>query len=167
MPRALPAGARTTGRGVQLKPCERAGRHFKSIAEGFGDVRPFFRAADGEVSPSTSLRAILAFCASALVSTPALAPSGSGAIVSGSIAAAVTSDDTNASFAGSVGYRFNRVIGFGVELTSTRERSTCAALPAGDRSRRCGRQLSFPQSPASTCVDGLPVSVTSSNSMRI
>ena len=61
---------------------------------------------------------ILAFCAAALVSSPARAQDGSGAIVSGSIAAAVTADDTNASLAGAVGYRFNRVIGLGVELTS-------------------------------------------------
>jgi hypothetical protein len=46
------------------------------------------------------------------------AQSGSGAVTSGSVAAAVVDAGTSVSLAGSVGYRFNRVRGLGVEITS-------------------------------------------------
>jgi Outer membrane protein beta-barrel domain len=67
------------------------------------------------------VRVVLALCLAtlvSLVSSPVRAQPNAGAIVSGSIAAAVTQDATNVSFAGAAGYRFNRVIGLGVELTS-------------------------------------------------
>jgi opacity protein-like surface antigen len=60
----------------------------------------------------------------ALFASPAGAQSTSGAIASGSIAAAVASNGTDVSPAGSVGYRFNRVIGLGVELTWIKLRTT-------------------------------------------
>src|SRR5262245_41728210 len=47
----------------------------------------------------------------------AWAQSPSGAIASGSVAAAVDGGDTHVSAAGSLGYRFNRAMGIGVELT--------------------------------------------------
>jgi len=53
----------------------------------------------------------------ALHASPARAQLAAGAIASGSVAAAVDGSSTDASLAGSVGYRFNRMIGFGVELT--------------------------------------------------
>ena len=52
-----------------------------------------------------------------LAAAPASGQSPSGAIASGSVAAAVDGGGTNVSFGGSLGYRFNRVIGMGVELT--------------------------------------------------
>jgi opacity protein-like surface antigen len=55
---------------------------------------------------------ILVFLAS-----PARAQSDAGAIAGGSVAAAVVEAGTNVSVAGSLGYRFNRVIGLGVEMT--------------------------------------------------
>jgi opacity protein-like surface antigen len=55
--------------------------------------------------------------------SPALAQSTSGAIASGSLAAVVDDSGTDVSVAGSLGYRFNRVIGMGVELTWMRPKS--------------------------------------------
>jgi opacity protein-like surface antigen len=52
-----------------------------------------------------------------LLASPARAQPDSGAIASGSSAAAVVNGRANVSVAGSLGYRFNRVIGLGVELT--------------------------------------------------
>lgn len=43
-----------------------------------------------------------------------------GAVVSGSVSAATSEGETGASFAGAVTYRFNRVIGLGVELAHVR-----------------------------------------------
>jgi opacity protein-like surface antigen len=57
----------------------------------------------------------VAMCASS--ATPARAQSTSGAIVTGSAAASVANNGTDLAVAGSMGYRFNRVIGLGVELT--------------------------------------------------
>ena len=53
----------------------------------------------------------------ALLASPALAQSDAGAIASGSVAAAVVDSGANVSVAGSLGYRLNRVIGLGVEVT--------------------------------------------------
>ena len=60
------------------------------------------------------LFAVLTF---AMSERPARAQSTTGAIASGSAAAAVANNGTDLSLAGSMGYRFNRVIGLGVELT--------------------------------------------------
>jgi opacity protein-like surface antigen len=62
-------------------------------------------------------RVLIAAGALVLVSSPASAQSSSGALASGSVAAAVAGNGTDVSLAGSLGYRFNRVIGLGVELT--------------------------------------------------
>jgi hypothetical protein len=48
---------------------------------------------------------------------PARAQSASGAVANGSVAAAVDGAGTDVSVAGSLGFRFNRVMGLGVELT--------------------------------------------------
>ena len=55
--------------------------------------------------------------------SPAAAQSTSGAIASGSAAAVVDDSGTDLSLAGSLGYRFNRVIGMGIELTWMRPKS--------------------------------------------
>jgi opacity protein-like surface antigen len=57
----------------------------------------------------------------------AAAQSSSGAIASGSVAAVVDDSGTDLSLAGSLGYRFNRVIGMGVELTWMRPKSAVAS----------------------------------------
>ena len=46
-----------------------------------------------------------------------LAASAQGAVVHASTAAAIGDSNTGVAFGGGVGYRFNRVLGFGVELT--------------------------------------------------
>jgi hypothetical protein len=51
------------------------------------------------------------------LASPARAQSASGAIVNGSVAAAVDGSGTDVSAAGFLGFRFNRVVGLGVELT--------------------------------------------------
>ena len=67
---------------------------------------------------TTCARAPMIAAISLILVAPAHAQSGSGAVASGSVAAAVVDAGTSTSIAGSVGYRFNRVIGLGVELTS-------------------------------------------------
>jgi opacity protein-like surface antigen len=52
----------------------------------------------------------------AVLGGPAIA-SAQGPLVHGSVAAAGSDDTTSPSFAGGVAYRFNRALGFGVELT--------------------------------------------------
>src|SRR5580704_18023637 len=51
------------------------------------------------------------------LASPVRAQSAPGVIASGSIAAAVDGAGTDVSGAGSLGFRFNRVMGLGVELT--------------------------------------------------
>ena len=51
------------------------------------------------------------------LASPARAQSASGAIANGSVAAAVDGAGTDVSVAGSLGFRLNRVMGLGVELT--------------------------------------------------
>jgi opacity protein-like surface antigen len=51
------------------------------------------------------------------LASPARAQSAPGAIANGSVAAAVDGGGTDVSVAGSLGFRFNRVLGIGVELT--------------------------------------------------
>src|ERR1700680_4777494 len=58
------------------------------------------------------------------LASPARAQSGSGAIANGSVAAAVDGPGTDVSVAGSLGFRFNRVVGLGVELTWMNLKST-------------------------------------------
>jgi opacity protein-like surface antigen len=52
-----------------------------------------------------------------LLASSALAQPDAGAIAGGSLATAVVDSGANVSAAGSLGYRFNRVIGLGVEVT--------------------------------------------------
>jgi opacity protein-like surface antigen len=52
-----------------------------------------------------------------LLASSARAQSDAGTIASGSLAAGVVDGGAHASIAGSLGYRFNRVIGLGIELT--------------------------------------------------
>jgi opacity protein-like surface antigen len=59
---------------------------------------------------------VMAMAMLALIVSPARAQLAAGAIASGSVAAAVDGG-TDASVAGSLGYRFNRMIGLGVEVT--------------------------------------------------
>jgi hypothetical protein len=77
-----------------------------------------------------------------LLASPARTQSDAGAIASGSVAAAVLDSGTNASgtsvsVAGSLGYRFNRVIGLGVEVTYIPCQRRC------HRTLRRGGQLPF------------------------
>jgi hypothetical protein len=71
---------------------------------------------------SSSARLAVTVWILVLLASSAGAQSDAGAIASGSVAAAVLDSGTNASgtnvsVAGSLGYRFNRVIGLGVEVT--------------------------------------------------
>jgi opacity protein-like surface antigen len=50
--------------------------------------------------------------------TPTAAAPGQGAIIAGTISGAAIDGGTDISLAGSIGYRVNRALGFGVELTS-------------------------------------------------
>lgn len=66
----------------------------------------------------TCARAPMIAAISLILVAHAHAQSGSGAVTGGSVAAAVVDAGTSTSVTGSVGYRFNRVMGLGVELTS-------------------------------------------------
>lgn len=58
-----------------------------------------------------------------------------GALVQGTVAAAVSGDDTSAAFGGAVGYRFNRVLGLGVDIshvTGVEPRFAHINLPRGN-----------------------------------
>jgi opacity protein-like surface antigen len=68
------------------------------------------------MTPRYAARLFVAVCV-LMLAARAGAQSGAGAIASGSVAAALDSSSTDVSLAGSLGYRFNRVIGLGVELT--------------------------------------------------
>jgi opacity protein-like surface antigen len=52
-----------------------------------------------------------------LLASPGLAHAQSGAIVNGAVGAAVVDNATNLEISGGVGYRFNHVMGFGIEFT--------------------------------------------------
>ena len=61
---------------------------------------------------------VLATMAGVLLAGAAAADAGQGAIASGVVAATSIESSTKASFSGAVGYRFNRVMGLEVEVTS-------------------------------------------------
>jgi opacity protein-like surface antigen len=61
-------------------------------------------------------RGITCVTVASLLAVPAIARA-QGALVSGSVAAAVSDDTTSPAFGGGVTWRFNRVLGMGVELT--------------------------------------------------
>lgn len=52
-----------------------------------------------------------------MLARPGLVQAQSGAVVSGAVGVGVVDDATDLEVSGSIGYRFNRAIGFGLELT--------------------------------------------------
>jgi opacity protein-like surface antigen len=66
---------------------------------------------------TTQARVAMAVGTLVWLASPARAQSASGAIASGSVAAAVDGAGTDVSVAGSLGFRFNRVMGLGVDFT--------------------------------------------------
>jgi opacity protein-like surface antigen len=61
-----------------------------------------------------ALASAFTLAACIMTATPARAQ---GALVQGTVAAAVANDKTSPGFSGGIGYRFNRALGFGVEVT--------------------------------------------------
>jgi len=71
--------------------------------------------------------AVIAVTAFVLIASPASGQPAAGAIASGSVAAVVDGGGTDVSVAGSLGYRLNRVIGLGVDLTWMKLKTTTPA----------------------------------------
>jgi len=66
----------------------------------------------------TATRFFLVVLASAMVATPISAAAGQGATIDGVVAATAIESRTEVAIAGGMGYRVNRFLGFGVEVTS-------------------------------------------------
>jgi len=62
-------------------------------------------------------KAVPAILVLLMCARPAMVHAQSGAVVSGAVGAAVVDHATNLEFSGGIGYRFNRAIGFGIEVT--------------------------------------------------
>jgi opacity protein-like surface antigen len=73
-----------------------------------------------------------------LLAWPTLAHAQSGAIVNGAVGAAVVDNATSLEISGGVGYRFNHVMGFGIEFTNVPRLETIGQFASSTLRLCCG-----------------------------